>query len=61
MSNNKHYSQFVSVTEKDYAEASKLKKAHGMISLAIPNKVHGREREREINRKRENKSEPSNK
>ena len=59
--NNKHYSQFVSDIEEEYAGACKQKNPCGMVSLAIPNKVHRRERERERererNRNRENKSE----
>ena len=60
MPNNKHYSQFVSDTEEEFAGARKLKKPHGMVSLAIPNNVHWKERKREKERGREIERERTN-
>ena len=51
MSSHKHYSHFVSDVEEEYAGACKLKKGGDVDSLAIPNKVQGREREIETERK----------
>ena len=54
MPDNKHYSQFVSDTDEEYAGACKLKKPRGMVSLAIANKVTG-EGEKEREKQREQK------